>query len=453
MAQFRLIPFVVVSSLALAACDLNEDGEVEMRAKPGKTSSDDAGRNLHLEPVVRFLPAPDNADIANGRAMFGVDAVDDNVEDKTLALFEGFSASANKEIVSNDRTCFTCHRGAEAEFGIDLPIGGRLSDTIELSDALFTGIEADAQGDPDAFENLDQHALFKYKFNRFDPRPNTDGFDDVFGWHKSPGLLNVAFMHGLLTDGRVPTVAGADRGAISSHTQEGDLAIDDLLSADQANDMLAFQFTLFTDERLAALRDPTDPLYDELVSDPYYTVDITTNAQKAGRKVFDDYCFSCHNTPQVFSGLDNVEARGNGDRPVDKVAWAPSLTKTYNVGVSERNKHGLRFTKHLGDNEFEPITLLLAKEDGSIVEHEVTFDVGLAASTARHDDVGRFKVPGLRNLANNAPYFHDNSCDTIEEVVDYFNSDDYNESADGQNYPIYLNAKQRENLIEFLYAL
>src|SRR5690606_7814982 len=152
--------------------------------------------------------------------------------------------------------------------------------------------------------------------------------------------------------------------------------------------------------------DPTDPLYDELISDPYYTVDITTRAQERGRDVFHDNCYGCHNMPQVFSALEHVEVQGNGDRPPDRSAWTPSVGKTYNVGVSELNKHNLRFTKDLGGGQFEMITIPLAKEDGTLVEHQVTFDVGLAATTGRHVDVGRFKVPQLRNLAENAPYFH-----------------------------------------------
>src|SRR5690606_34333746 len=108
-----------------------------------------------------------------------------------------------------------------------------------------------------------------------------------------------------LNDGRVMSPGAADRGAISSHTQDADLAIDDLLSPQPGNNMLAFQLTLFSDPRLEKLRAPTDPLYDELTSDPYYTVDITTRAQERGRDVFHDNCYGCHNMPQVFSALEH----------------------------------------------------------------------------------------------------------------------------------------------------
>jgi hypothetical protein len=51
------------------------------------------------------------------------------------------------------------------------------------------------------------------------------------------------------------------------------------------------------------------------------------------------------------------------------------------------------------------------------------------------------------------PYFHDDSAATLEEVVDYFDSDAYNNSADGAKNPIHLNATERANLVEFLKIL
>jgi len=80
----------------------------------------------------------------------------------------------------------------------------------------------------------------------------------------------------------------------------------------------------------------------------------------------------------------------------------------------------------------------------------VTFDLGLGAITGRTEDVGRFKVPQLRGVKHNAPYFHDNSAFSLAEVVDYFNSDAYNRSKDGRKFPIHLDAHQRADLLAFL---
>jgi len=244
-----------------------------------------------------------------------------------------------------------------------------------------------------------------------------------------------------------------DRGAVFSHTQSSDKRFDDLFTLQDGSDLEAFQFSNFTDPALGALRSPADPMYPVLVGDPFYTVHAQTDLQKKGQKVFQKACMTCHNTPNVFNNVSNLEAVGDGERAENFPPFPPSVARTFNVGVSERNKHHLRFTRDLGDGQFAPIVLPLVNNAGAVVEHTVTFDVGLAATTARAEDIGRFKVPQLRGLASNAPYFHDNSAASIEEVVDYFNSDDYNHSADGKLYPIHLSAPERAALIAFLKIL
>jgi mono/diheme cytochrome c family protein len=463
MYDFKAIQLAIATSLVLGlpACDDGADGpddtDSEFRhgggghhgkLKPLKYNTN--GANLHLERTVRFHPLQAGADPDNGRALFGV-AADLVTEDASGALFEGFSAAAQQQITGNGRSCFTCHRGNNDQFGLPVP---PLTDSIALNDPLFTGIDADAGGDPDAFDNLNERALVKYRVNRFDPRINSGHpFKDVFAWRKSPQLLNLGLNQGFLNDNRGRVMFETARGAVFSHTQDGDARFDDLFPVSDGNDMEAFMFSLFTDPTLAALRDPNDPMHDTLVDDPFYTVPITTNAQDKGRKVFEKKCFACHNTPQTFSALDNIEPLGNGERTPDFPGWAPAVSRTYNVGVAEANFHGLRFTRFDGPGQFSDIVIPLADEDGTLNEHVVETDLGLAMTTGRSADIGRFKVPQLRNLANNAPYMHDNSLETIEDVVDYFTSDEYNNSADGHLFQIHLSAQDRADLLEFLYIL
>ncbi len=47
-------------------------------------------------------------------------------------------------------------------------------------------------------------------------------------------------------------------------------------------------------------------------------------------------------------------------------------------------------------------------------------DRGLIAVTGRAEDMGRFKAPTLRNVAVTAPYMHDGSIATLEEVIDHY---------------------------------
>jgi cytochrome c peroxidase len=51
-------------------------------------------------------------------------------------------------------------------------------------------------------------------------------------------------------------------------------------------------------------------------------------------------------------------------------------------------------------------------------------DIGLAKTTKRNADRGRFKVPTLRNINITAPYMHNGSMKTLKEVVDFYNTRD-----------------------------
>ena len=49
-------------------------------------------------------------------------------------------------------------------------------------------------------------------------------------------------------------------------------------------------------------------------------------------------------------------------------------------------------------------------------------DPGLGGVTGLADDMGKFKTPSLRNVALSAPYMHDGRFNTLEEVIEHYNS-------------------------------
>jgi cytochrome c peroxidase len=86
--------------------------------------------------------------------------------------------------------------------------------------------------------------------------------------------------------------------------------------------------------------------------------------------------------------------------------------------------------------------------------YEVYADSGRARITTLHDDVGKFKVPSLRNVALTAPYMHDGSVATLEEVVEHYNSGgkpNFNKSF--LIRPLNLTAQEKEDLVNFMKAL
>ncbi len=81
-------------------------------------------------------------------------------------------------------------------------------------------------------------------------------------------------------------------------------------------------------------------------------------------------------------------------------------------------------------------------------------DVGRFGKTKAATDMGAFKTPTLRNIANTAPYMHDGSLKTLKEVVDFYagggNSNPY---LDTQIRTIQLSGQDRADLVEFLHSL
>jgi len=47
-------------------------------------------------------------------------------------------------------------------------------------------------------------------------------------------------------------------------------------------------------------------------------------------------------------------------------------------------------------------------------------NTGLIEHTGRAEDMGKFKAPTLRNSAVTAPYMHDGSIKTLDEVLDHY---------------------------------
>jgi cytochrome c peroxidase len=81
-------------------------------------------------------------------------------------------------------------------------------------------------------------------------------------------------------------------------------------------------------------------------------------------------------------------------------------------------------------------------------------DTGRARVTGRSGDVGKFKVPGLRNVAVTAPYMHDGSLPTLEAVIDqYMRGGRGHPTTDPQIDPLTLSPGQKADLIAFLNAL
>jgi cytochrome c peroxidase len=78
-------------------------------------------------------------------------------------------------------------------------------------------------------------------------------------------------------------------------------------------------------------------------------------------------------------------------------------------------------------------------------------DLGRYKVTGREEDKGAFKTPTLREIAHTAPYMHDGSMATLEEVVAHYDKGGTNNPYLSQSIkPLGLTDKEQADLVDFL---
>ncbi|MEM9378780.1 MAG: cytochrome c peroxidase, partial [Planctomycetota bacterium] len=79
---------------------------------------------------------------------------------------------------------------------------------------------------------------------------------------------------------------------------------------------------------------------------------------------------------------------------------------------------------------------------------------GRGAITREATDLGRFRTPGLRMLTVTAPYMHDGSLATLEEVVEFYRrGGNENPNLSDRLEPLELSDREAAQLVAFLEAL
>jgi cytochrome c peroxidase len=74
--------------------------------------------------------------------------------------------------------------------------------------------------------------------------------------------------------------------------------------------------------------------------------------------------------------------------------------------------------------------------------------------THRAADMGKFRVPTLRNVALTAPYMHDGSLADLDQVIGHYAGGGHaNPHQDPRVRPILLSRAERADLVAFLQSL
>ena len=135
---------------------------------------------------------------------------------------------------------------------------------------------------------------------------------------------------------------------------------------------------------------------------------------------------------------------------IDTLAMSPSQQRGRNLFLSDEFKcFDCHFGPDFTGDEFRNIGLY----DGITLKDMGRYDI-----TKDSIDIGKFKVPGLRNVALTAPYMHDGKFNTLEEVINFY-SNPYDFVVKPINMdslmvkPLNLSEQQKEDLVNFLHSL
>ena len=134
----------------------------------------------------------------------------------------------------------------------------------------------------------------------------------------------------------------------------------------------------------------------------------------------------------------------------DSMAISASAIRGREIFMGKKAKcFDCHFSPDFTGDEFRNIGLY----DGVKFKDAGRFDI-----TYNNADKGKFKVPGLRNVAVTAPYMHNGMFKTLKEVIEYYN-DPYKIVAKPVNAdslskkPLHLTTREKQDLENFLLTL
>jgi cytochrome c peroxidase len=373
---------------------------------------------------------------------------------------------------SNGRSCATCHVLDEATTLLVDSVQARLESNPD--DPLFDRLDAD---DPNAEVLTFQH-LQKGLVRVVLPLPeNMDVIDldgnvvtpldrSIFVWRGVPSVANTAITGPYQLDGRKPSLEDQAQAAITSHSEGPEI------SRHQRELIADFQRDIFSSPRarfVSRLLDLGLPLDEVPIPEEFMPLSVP---EKRGRDVYDAACQPCHGSASTDRIVDReahdlffAEVGPDGNVRFDMVDGRPVAVplarpddEFLNVGFGlatylgqvgvvpafnddvELPRYRFRFytdgtrSQQVTDlppvprtESGDPLDLRPALDERGApivgpnrIPQLFSTDPGRAAISGDPADFEAFDVTPLRGIARTAPYYHDNSHATLEEVIDSY---------------------------------
>ena len=306
----------------------------------------------------------------------------------------------------NGTTCTTCHpNGSEDGGGRSGSLNPEEIQALFDSDptnVLFQHDRADTLGG-NTFDRLRQHATILVEI----PLPKNvrivgSTARSVILNRGIPSTMNTPALDAvLMLDGRAPNLSAQAAGAIGGHAQ-GTATSDELAA------IAAFERTLFNRpnlrkffERGDSLEMPYGTTDEEIRGRRWFIADDQTDPGQVGENTA-AVCGWCHSGP-FLNGASGFFAT--------KIAPNPLVEghRFFSVRVSEFNTMGNR-----------TYTWQVLSPTGTVLRTAVSPDPGAVLNTGNNGLFNQFKSTTLWGTRDTAPYFHDNSAKTIEQMMTHY---------------------------------
>lgn len=279
----------------------------------------------------------------------------------------------------------------------------------------------------------------------------SEGINHSKGTRNAPTLINAAYFTTMFWDGRRPSLEAQAKDPIVNSIEHGLKDHNALLDIVRKDAAYPGQFK-------AAFGVEADKITID-----HFAMAIAAFERTlvSGDSPFDRYMYAGEKnalSPEAVRGLEIYKGKGRCSTCHvigDKYSLFTN-NKFHNLGVSFSKVEPRMFEIV---NVFRVAAAKGQSLDESVLKGSDFSQLGRVLVTITPTDldskaIGQFKTPTLRNVALTAPYMHDGSLATLEEVVELYNrGNEKNPRLDPLFKPLNLTAPEKNDLVAFLKSL
>ncbi|HYN61402.1 MAG TPA: cytochrome c peroxidase [Rubrivivax sp.] len=271
------------------------------------------------------------------------------------------------------------------------------------------------------------------------------GMEGVSLRRNAPTLLNVAFVQRLFHDGRA--------GSLEEQAVMPMIHPDEMANPDLAG--VVSRLSTWPEYRMLFSRafGPGRPTARGMAT----ALAAYQRSLLAADSPFDRWRFGGHPdaiTPRQQRGFELFVTQGCSTcHPVGERDALFTDQRFHNVGVQMRSEASRQ--RDLRVELIPGVDAVMTRDELRRIGVPDASDLGRREVTGHASDARAFRTPSLRNVALTAPYMHDGSFDTLEEVLDHYTAGGWQADPrqDQRIRPLPISRDERDAIVAFLRSL